>query len=105
MICVDSEGNYIHPHSIKLSELLNSHNLDIDLPKAVFDITVDKESKRATVTIDNDSYIFKWEEVDYSIEYTIIINPFDTKQTVVELEDGEIIGYYNMDGSYYDPNV
>ena len=105
MICVDSKGNYIHPHSIKISELLNSHNLEIDLPQRVLDITVDKDSKMATVTITNDSYIFKWEESDYPIEYTIIINPFDAKQTIVELEDGDIIGYYNIDGSYYDPNL
>lgn len=104
MICVDSDGNFIHPHMIKISELLNAHNLDINLPTQLLDIIVDKDSKLATVTIGNEMYIFKWQEktIEHSIEYTIIINPSDSKKTIVELEDGDLIGYYSMDGSYYD---
>ena len=107
MICVDSEGNFTDPHAIKISELLNTHNLEIDLPQSVLDITVDKEFKSATVTLNKNSYAFKWEESakNYTIEYTIIINPSDSKKTILELEDGELMGYYSNDGSYYDATI
>ena len=107
MICVDSEGNFTDPHAIKISELLNVHNLEINLPQTVLDITVDKEFKSAIVTLNKDSYIFKWEESaeNYTIEYTIIITPSDFNKTIVELEDGDIMGYYNIDGDYYDTTI
>ena len=107
MICVDSEGNFIHPNTIKISELLNVHNLEIDLPQPVLDIAVDKEFKSATLTLNNDSYVFKWVESgkNYTIEYTIIITPSDSKRIVLELEDGDLMGYYTNDGSYYDTTI
>nr|WP_295000940.1 hypothetical protein [uncultured Methanobrevibacter sp.] len=107
MICVDSEGNFTHPNMIKISEVLNAHNLDVDLPQSVLDISVSKEFKSATVSNDNDSYIFKWKESTntYTIEYTIIINPSDSNKTIIELEDGDVMGYYNIDGDYYDSTL
>ena len=107
MICVDSDGNFTHPNTIKISELLNIHNLAINLPNQILDIIVDKEFKSATVESTKDSFIFKWNESTdhYSIEYALILNPHDSVKTVVELEDGDIMGYYSMDGSYYDTTI
>ncbi|WP_462315430.1 hypothetical protein, partial [Methanobrevibacter sp.] len=89
------------------SDLLKSHNLAIDLPQSVLDITVDKKFKLGSVIIKKDGYIINYEEStkNYTIQYSIIINPTDSMKTIVELEDGEIIGYYNREGSYYDPNL
>ena len=83
------------PDLMTISQLLKFHQLRLDLPKAVMDAEVDACLKAANVNVIANQVIFKYED------YTVIINPNDSKKTVVGLEEGHIPRYYSIDGSHH----
>lgn len=95
MIRVDKDGNFSHPPDlIRISDLLNIHNLKIDLPNQLLDAEVDACLNLSIFTKINNKYEFK---VD---DYSVVIDPNDSEKPILEIEEGHIPAYYSWDGSY-----
>lgn len=92
---VDSNGNFTSPDLIKISDLLKTHDLEIDLPKQILDAEVDACLIESTFAKIRGKYEFKYED------YSVIIDPNDSERTILELEGNHTPAYYSWDGSYH----
>ena len=85
---------------IKISELLDLFDLKLELSPQVLNLYVDACLKESRLNVENGTYIFKFDD------YSIIINPSDFDNTIIESQDGNIsegipsgICCYNSKGS------